>query len=113
LFTTVLQAEGAEVIPANSAAAALELLRDEHVDILVSDIAMPKQDGYQLLRRVRELPPERGGVIPAIAVTAYPRIEDSERALTSGFQAYVPKPVEPEKLLEVVSAVAQCAAPQD
>ena len=72
---------------------------------------MPEQDGYELIRKMRKLPQAKS--IPAIALTAYARIEDRERALTSGFQAYVPKPVEPEKLLEVVSAVAQCAAPQD
>jgi CheY-like chemotaxis protein len=103
LFKTVLEAEGAEVITANSVAAALELLHEKPADILVSDIAMPEQDGYELIRRVRELPPESGGVIPVVAVTAYARIEDRERAIASGFQAYVSKPVEPEKLVEAVA----------
>ena len=103
LFKTVLEAEGAEVITANGVAAALELLQENPADILVSDIAMPEQDGYELIRQVRELPPERGGFIPAVAVTAYARIEDRERAIASGFQAYVSKPVQAEKLVEAVA----------
>jgi CheY-like chemotaxis protein len=107
LFSVVLQAEGAEVSTANSASAALESLMNNPPDALVSDIAMPEQDGYELLRLVRELPSERGGAIPAIAVTAYARIEDRERALASGFQAFVTKPVEPKKLVEAVASVVE------
>ncbi len=107
LFKTVLRAEGAEVISANSAASALDWLREDPPDVLVSDIAMPEQDGYELIRKMRKLPQAKS--IPAIALTAYARIEDRERALASGFQAYVSKPVEPERLIEVVTRVAQRA----
>jgi len=68
---------------------------------------MPEQDGYELIRKMRKLPQAKS--IPAIALTAYARIEDRERALASGFQAYVSKPVEPERLIEVVTRVAQRA----
>jgi signal transduction histidine kinase/CheY-like chemotaxis protein len=102
LLTAVLQAEGAEVSPANSAAAAFESLLRSAPDVLISDIAMPGQDGYELIRRVRALPPEAGGIVPAVAVTAHARVEDEERALAAGFQAFVSKPVELQELVEVV-----------
>jgi CheY-like chemotaxis protein len=110
LFSTVLEAEGAHVTTAANALAALAILQNDPPDVLVSDIAMPQADGYELLRLVRRLPPETGGKTPAIAVTAHARIEDRERALAAGFQAYVSKPVDPTKLVETVAAVAQSAS---
>ncbi len=65
---------------------------------------MPDEDGYSLLRRVRALPPERGGDVPAIALTAYARPEDARAAIDAGFQLHVTKPVKPEKLLDAVAA---------
>jgi CheY-like chemotaxis protein len=77
------------------------------VDVLVSDIAMPDRDGYELIRLVRDLPASQGGRVPAIALTAYAREEDRFRALTAGFQAHLAKPVTPADL---TAAVAQAAA---
>jgi CheY-like chemotaxis protein len=64
---------------------------------------MPGEDGYSLMRKIRKLPPDRGGGVPALALTAYARPEDRARAMTAGFQRYVTKPVEPDELAAVVA----------
>jgi CheY-like chemotaxis protein len=69
----------------------------------VSDIGMPGEDGYELMRKVRAREPERGGLIPALALTAYARAEDAQRALEAGYQAHVAKPVEPAELATAVA----------
>ena len=74
-------------------------------DVLISDIEMKELDGYELMRKVRKLPPERGGRVPAVALTAYARVEDRMKALAAGFQMHVPKPVEPAELLTVLASV--------
>jgi len=74
--------------------------------VLITDIGMPGADGYELLRRVRELGPARGGRVPAIALTAFARSEDRTRALRSGFMVHVSKPVDPSELVATVVAVA-------
>jgi CheY-like chemotaxis protein len=85
---------------------ALELLAgqtpDERFDVLLCDIAMPEEDGYTVMRKVRSLPPDKGGAIPAIALTAYGRTEDRMRALYAGFQMHIAKPVEPDELTVVI-----------
>jgi PAS domain S-box-containing protein len=94
-----------------SAAAALELLGREKFDVLVSDIGMPVEDGYTLLRLLRAMEAESGRArLPALALTAYARKEDREAALAAGFEAHVPKPVAPSELVEVVAAVTGRAA---
>ena len=93
----------AQVKGASSVEKALEIIQTEKFDVLVSDIGMPGRDGYDLIKAVRKLPSEKGGRIPAVALTAYARVEDRLRALTSGFQMHVPKPVEPSELLAVVA----------
>jgi CheY-like chemotaxis protein len=103
ILKVVLQSRGAEVITAASAGEALKALERFRPDVLVSDIAMPEQDGYELIEHVRQLGPERGGSIPAVALTAYARVEDRIRALTAGFQMHVPKPVDPVELVAVVA----------
>ncbi len=109
LLTTLLQQYGARVTPAASAAEALSVLSavepGRQPDILVSDIGMPDVDGYTLIRRVRALAPERGGRIPAIALTAYGRSIDRIRALSAGFQMHMPKPVEPAELALVIASL--------
>ncbi|MDQ3815448.1 MAG: PAS domain S-box protein, partial [Armatimonadota bacterium] len=108
LLTTILEGAGAEVRTAGSSPQALEVfeaLEQWRPDVLVSDIGMPSQDGYSLIRRVRSLPPERGGQIPAVALTAYARAEDRLRALSAGYQMHVPKPVEPNELPLVVASL--------
>src|SRR5262249_10535210 len=88
--------------PAASAAEALAHLQAEPPHVLISDIGMPFEDGYSLLRRVRLLPPERGGDVPAIALTAYSRREDVRKVEDAGFQLHVAKPIQPEQLFEAV-----------
>ena len=95
----------ARVETASSAEEALRLLQSARFDVLVSDIGMPDVDGYALIRRVRELPVERGGRLPAVALTAYARGEDRTKALRSGFTMHLAKPIEPGELLAVIAAV--------
>lgn len=107
MLATLLSQSGAHVLTASSAKAALATLVDaplgEKPDVLVSDIGMPEEDGYGLIRRIRVLTPEQGGRIPAIALTAFARTEDRIRALASGFQSHVPKPVDPAEFIAVVA----------
>jgi len=103
MLKVILQNRGAEVIPALSAADALKALERTRPDVLISDIAMPDQDGYELIEKVRERGPERGGDIPAAALTAYARVEDRIHALTTGFLMYLQKPVDPDELVAVVA----------
>lgn len=102
LIKCVLEECLAEVCTASSAVEALDLLQHYQPDVLVSDIGMPKEDGYQLIRQVRKLPPEQGGRIPAVALTAYARAQDRKQALLSGYQMHVAKPVEASELVAVV-----------
>ncbi|MFL6230971.1 MAG: ATP-binding protein [Pyrinomonadaceae bacterium] len=97
---------GAEVTTARSSAEALDLLGRDSPDIIVSDIGMPAEDGYEFIRKVRLLPPERGGRVPAIALTAYARAEDRLRVLRSGYQMHVAKPVELTERVAIVANVA-------
>jgi len=94
------------VTTASGGLEALKLIAAEAPDVLVSDIGMPKMDGFQLIRRVRELEAERGGRIPAVALTAYTRSEDRTRAMLAGFQAHIAKPVEPQELAATIASVA-------
>ncbi|HYH84090.1 MAG TPA: PAS domain S-box protein [Pyrinomonadaceae bacterium] len=98
---------GAEVRTVGSAQEALEAFEKEIPDLLISDIGMPVQDGYGLIKRVRELPAERGGRVPAIALTAYARTEDRLKSLRAGYQMHVPKPVELAELITVAASLAQ------
>jgi PAS domain S-box-containing protein len=105
LLETILVSRGATVDVADSAASALQLLRRRPPTVLVSDIAMPDQDGYALLRRIRAMPPPLGR-LPAVAVTAHARAEERAMALRAGFQEYVPKPVDPGRLIRAVRELA-------
>ncbi|WP_438021065.1 ATP-binding protein [Sorangium sp. So ce315] len=89
-----------------SAEEALRALAEFRPDILISDLGMPHEDGFSLMRRVRALPPDAGSAIPAIAITAYARREDRQRALAAGFQLYLAKPVDAAALSEAVSSLA-------
>jgi PAS domain S-box-containing protein len=106
LLTLMLQNYGAETVAVSSGKDALELLArqtpDERFDMLICDIGMPKEDGYTVMRKVREAPPDKGGAIPAVALTAYGRAEDRLRALRAGFQMHVTKPVDPDELSVVI-----------
>ncbi|HEV2799034.1 MAG TPA: PAS domain S-box protein [Pyrinomonadaceae bacterium] len=98
---------GANVTDASSAEEAYEIIRDTLPDLLISDIGMPDVDGYELIRRIRQLPPEGGGRLPAIALTAYARVEDRMQALRAGYQMHVPKPVEMAELVAVAASLVQ------
>lgn len=107
LVKRLLEDRGANVQAAGSAGAAVELFRAGRPDVLVSDIGMPGEDGYSLLRRVRALEAEVGGTpVPAVALTAYARSEDRMKAVLAGFQMHVAKPVEPAELLAMVASLA-------
>jgi PAS domain S-box-containing protein len=111
LIATVLIGCGAEVVSVESAGDALEELGRQRFDVLVSDIGMPFMDGYALIKKVRQLPAERGGRIPAAALTAYAGVEDRIRALSAGYQMHIPKPVEPAELTTIVANLAERYAP--
>jgi signal transduction histidine kinase/DNA-binding response OmpR family regulator len=106
LLIEVLSKCGADVRACSSADDALETLKHWKADVLISDIGMPGEDGYELIRKVRAMDPEQGGRIPAVALTAYARGEDRLRALSAGFQMHVAKPVEPAELAAVVASFA-------
>ncbi|WP_305883613.1 response regulator [Chroococcidiopsis sp. CCNUC1] len=97
-----LEEYGAQSIVVDSAVAALEALEKSLPDILVSDIGMPATDGYTFIQKVRTLPPEQGGKIPAIALTAYAREQDRDRAIAAGFQIHLAKPVVSDELVEAI-----------
>jgi PAS domain S-box-containing protein/CSLREA domain-containing protein len=105
LLSVLLQQYGTEVVTAGSAVEALSALRRERPDVLVSDIGMPEEDGYWLIREVRSLGADLGGDVPAVALTAYASEADRERALAAGFQAHVSKPIEPSALISAVAGV--------
>jgi PAS domain S-box-containing protein len=105
IITAVLTQCGATVTAVASAADAITALAQSRPDVLVSDIGMPDENGYELIGKVRRLKPEQGGNIPAVALTAYARTEDRMRALAAGFQSHVPKPVEPAELALVVASL--------
>jgi CheY-like chemotaxis protein len=102
-ITTVLEAEGASVKAVTAAAVALEILPKFKPDALICDLAMPREDGYTLIRKVRSLKVDQGGRVPAIALSAYADSEYRYRALEAGFQNHVAKPVEPGELVEIIA----------
>ena len=105
LTTLVLTQARARVNAVASAREALQLLERERPDVLVSDIGLPDEDGYSLIRRIRQNEAERGGFLPAIALTGYARADDRDRALAAGFQAHLPKPVGPAELIATIAHV--------
>ena len=106
LLEVVLTHSQAEVTVVATVAEAVDAVRRLRPDVLLSDIEMPSESGYDLIARVRALAPEEGGNTPAAALTAYARVEDRTRALRAGFQQHLPKPVEPAELVAVVANLA-------
>jgi CheY-like chemotaxis protein len=106
LLKTILEECGAAVTETASAAEALAALEGARPDVIVSDIGMPGENGYELIKKIRALPAERGGRVPAVALTAYAGTKDRRRALLAGFHTHLAKPVEPDELLAVVSSLA-------
>ena len=105
-MSVLLSRAGARVATASSVPEALAQLARSRPDLLITDIGMPERDGYDLLRQVRMRSPEQGGGLPAVAMTAYARPEDRERALAAGFQEHLPKPVDPADLIVVLARLA-------
>lgn len=108
LVKRLLEDAQAVVRAAGSASEALEMIKAEPPNVLICDIGMPVEDGYTLIRRVRSLPRDRGGTVPAAALTAYARSQDRVKAMQAGFQSHIVKPVEPIELLTVVATLAGC-----
>ncbi|MEG5063186.1 PAS domain S-box protein [Microcoleus sp. B3-A4] len=102
LVQCILEQAGATVISVSSAKDALQKLNESKPDLLIADIGMPQIDGYMLIRQVRQLSTQEGGEIPAIALTAYAGEANQQQALAAGFQRHLPKPVEPETLVETI-----------
>ncbi|HSF24619.1 MAG TPA: response regulator [Blastocatellia bacterium] len=109
LLSAMLEQWGAKVTAVATAAEAINCLGVDHAlpDVLVSDLGMPIEDGFELISKVRAREPERGGRIPAIALTAYARSEDRARALAAGYEIHLPKPVEPAQLSDALGALVQ------
>jgi CheY-like chemotaxis protein len=107
MVAAILSEAGAEVITASGAREAFELMAQRKPDALISDIGMPGEDGYELIRKVRTLSAEQGGQVPAIALTAYARTQDRLKVLSAGYQMHVPKPVEPVELATVVASLTK------
>ncbi|MBN3944459.1 response regulator [Nostoc sp. NMS9] len=107
LLTVLLAEYGAQVLTVASATEVLANLESFQPDVLISDIGMPEVDGYSLIQQIRALTAEKGGKIPAIALTAYARVDDYQRVINSGYQRHVTKPLDPEELVQAVVALAQ------
>lgn len=102
LVTFILQDYGVEVTAVSSAQEALQALSESIPDVLISDIGMPKTDGYMLMREVRARSPQQGGLVPAIALTAYAGEMNEQQALAAGFQMHISKPVDPDALVKAI-----------
>jgi CheY-like chemotaxis protein len=107
LLSTVLTQCGAYVKTASSAEEGFGEIKTWRPDVIVSDIGMPGEDGYSFMKRVKTWTREAGAWIPAVALTAYARSEDRMKALASGYQIHVPKPVEPAELIAVIASLVE------
>jgi CheY-like chemotaxis protein len=103
LVATILEESGAITVQADSVPTALGRLATEKPDVIVSDLGMPGEDGYSLIRRIRASAPPGQRGLPALALSAYARAEDRDRAFAAGFQAYASKPIDPAQLVNVVA----------
>jgi len=107
MMTTALTSKEANVTAVRTVSEAMKAIKNRRPDVLVSDIAMPEEDGYGLISKVRSLEANGHRPIPAVAITAYAKDEDRDRALVSGFQSYLAKPVELKELISVVARAAK------
>ncbi|HEY5443357.1 MAG TPA: response regulator, partial [Pyrinomonadaceae bacterium] len=104
LISTMLKQHGAEVTAVGSAADAISVFLEKTPDVLVSDIGMPEQDGYELIQKIRALPLGQGRV-PAIALTGYATRKDRERSLTAGYHSHLAKPIEQTELVAAIAGL--------
>ena len=111
LVVFLLENCGASVTAVSNASEALAVLTQSVPDLLLSDIGMPDTNGYLLLQQVRALPPEQGGLVPAIALTAYAGEIDYQQALAAGFQRHLSKPLDAHKLVQAISEVLDRSGP--
>ena len=105
LLGTMLKRYGAKVTATKSAAEALNVFSGDVPDVLISDIGMPDEDGYEFIQKLRALPPDQGGNTPAIALTGYASRKDKERALTAGYQLHIAKPIEQSDMMAAIAAL--------
>jgi signal transduction histidine kinase len=109
LVAMILAQSGAATLMAGSVAMAMATLAalppEQYPDVIISDLSMPDEDGYSLIRQLRQLSPERGGRLPVVALTAFGRVEDRVRVLGAGFQTHITKPVEAEELVTVIASL--------
>ena len=112
LLQRVLSERHARVVVAESADKGLELIQSEKPDVVLSDIGMPKKDGYEFIAAVRKLAPEQGGKTPAIALTAFARSEDRTRAMMAGYQVHLSKPIEAHELIATVASLTGRTGPK-
>jgi hypothetical protein len=110
LVQTILSDCGCEVTLASSVDEALRLLDERVPDVVLADISMPNRDGYDFIRELRSRPKERGGELPAAALTAYARAEDRNRMIAAGYSMHIPKPIDPAELAGVVASLTQFRA---
>jgi CheY-like chemotaxis protein len=108
LMERLIQERGGRVLAVPTAEEALRTLAEEHIDLLVSDIGMPDVDGYQLIQRLRKSKEHRK--LPAVALTAYARAEDRQRALLAGYQMHLAKPVDPRELIAGIASLLSLPA---
>jgi PAS domain S-box-containing protein len=113
LVRAVLEEAGAKVTTSGSVVSALAAFEESKPDVLVSDIGLPDESGYDLVRKLRALPPERGGDIPAAALSAYTRPEDRQEALSAGFMLHAAKPINPLQLVSLVAHLARARVKGD
>jgi CheY-like chemotaxis protein len=111
MMAAALEICGATVVAAASARDALRTLGRVPIDVLLADIAMPEQDGYELIREIRSAIPGRAAAVPAAAVTAHARDDERQRALAAGFQMHIAKPIDPTMLARAVETLARLKAP--
>jgi PAS domain S-box-containing protein len=105
LIGTMLKRYGARVTSTKSAAEALNVFTDDVPDLLISDIGMPDQDGYELIQKLRAMPADKGGLTPAIALTGYASRKDRERALSAGYHQHLAKPIEQTEMIAAIAAL--------
>jgi CheY-like chemotaxis protein len=108
----VLEARGASLRCVNDGAAALAAVRERPPDVVISDIAMPGDDGHAFLKKLRALPPSRGGRIPAVALTAYAGRDVRLKSVHSGFHYHLEKPVDAEKLVDILVGLVRLTRPR-
>lgn len=110
LLVILLKMHGAQAISAGSVKKAFEYVNGESSfalpDLIISDLSMPEEDGYDLIKKLRRLPPEDGGQIPAIALTALTTNEARQKALSLGFQYYLTKPFEPDEVIITIQQIS-------